>query len=103
MKKQEFMWKIGLTAEWEKTSDLYPDNIFEDHLRCFEEEYKSAESEIGAPEHYRHGIYQYWLKRGRLDELLRIRGLLDLESDYHLKRYICSEYDKAIASANNNR
>lgn len=84
--KSQFAQKIRLNEKW-LALDLYPDEIFLGQLKEFLEDGNPVEIEIApGDEHYRNGVYWYWLRRPGEIDLEIFRSLAELDRDPPLRR-----------------
>ena len=86
MTRAEFAKRIRLSDEWLKL-DLYPDEIFLGQVQEFLKEGNTTDVEfIPGDEHYRNGVYWYWIRRPDEIDMMILRSLVELDRDLPLRR-----------------
>jgi hypothetical protein len=90
MNKVEFASRMLLPNQW-LTHELYVDELFSSQYREYVSSRGADDGDGQAWEHYRNGVYWYWLKRkGDCDNEL-VRRLIDLEPDVRMREWLGRE------------
>ncbi|WP_091638138.1 hypothetical protein [Lysobacter sp. cf310] len=94
MDKSEFAALIRLPRQW-LDLDLYPDEFFQAQLQLFLEDGGSAQDDTGdgipGAEHYRNGVYWYWIKRPDECDRALIERLIALDPCELLSRHLLKQ------------
>lgn len=92
MDKSDFAARILLPRPWLDLG-LYPDGLFQAQLQLFLEDAGAAgaDAEMQAPEHYRNGVYWYWLKRPDECDPALIERLIALDPDERLRFHLLKD------------
>jgi len=92
MDKYSFSEIISLPKQW-VDAEMYPDEIFHGQFSEFVKDGEQLDCQglVEGAEHYRNGVYWYWIKNQRNCDIDKLREMLALEPDVKMRRWVLSQ------------